>query len=259
MQNVYMRRRNKLSTDGINRFIDKTLVTNPSSIFYFTGIKINPYERVFALIIDNHSEETHLLIPNLEKGIVKDQNIKEITYDDSEDPMNYLLNILLPAKTIGVDMEYLTLGASNNLLKPTGVEQSFVSCELVDISKSIQMLRLCKDSEEISKITIATDYTCAIFAELKKYIKVGHSEKDIALEIIRQMWSYIGVSSDGLVLQVLSGLNSSNPHGYSGDTRIGKGDPVTIDFGVNYLHYWSDMTRTFFVGKPTQKMADIYN
>jgi Xaa-Pro aminopeptidase len=39
---------------------------------------------------------------------------------------------------------------------------------------------------------------------------------------------------------------------------IEKGDSVTIDVGVHYADYWSDLTRTFFVGDPDPQFKTIY-
>ena len=57
---------------------------------------------------------------------------------------------------------------------------------------------------------------------------------------------------------VVSGERSAMPHGIPSDKLICDGDPVTIDFGAVYNGYSSDMTRTFFVGTPSDKMAKIY-
>jgi peptidase M24 len=48
------------------------------------------------------------------------------------------------------------------------------------------------------------------------------------------------------------------PHGVASDKKIENGDVVTIDFGCIYNHYCSDMTRTFFVGKPDPRLENIY-
>ena len=56
---------------------------------------------------------------------------------------------------------------------------------------------------------------------------------------------------------VVSGTNSSRPHGVPGDNKITKGF-LTIDFGVKLDGWCSDTTRTLCVGKPDDEMKKIY-
>ena len=65
-----------------------------------------------------------------------------------------------------------------------------------------------------------------------------------------------GLSFDPIVV---SGPNSSMPHGVAGDRVIREGDFVTMDFGVLYQGYCSDTTRTVAVGYATEEMKKVYN
>ena len=57
---------------------------------------------------------------------------------------------------------------------------------------------------------------------------------------------------------VVSGPNTSMPHGVAGDRVIREGDFITLDFGAQYKGYCSDMTRTFAVGYATEEMKTVY-
>ena len=65
-----------------------------------------------------------------------------------------------------------------------------------------------------------------------------------------------GLSFDPIVV---SGPNTSLPHGVAGERKIQEGDFVTMDFGVLYGGYCSDMTRTVAVGYATEEMKKIYD
>ena len=58
---------------------------------------------------------------------------------------------------------------------------------------------------------------------------------------------------------MVSGPNTSLPHGVAGERVIQEGDFVTMDFGASYNGYCSDMTRTVAVGFATEEMKKIYN
>ena len=57
---------------------------------------------------------------------------------------------------------------------------------------------------------------------------------------------------------VVSGPNTSLPHGVAGERRIQPGDFVTMDFGASYMCYCADMTRTVAVGFATDEMKKVY-
>ena len=48
------------------------------------------------------------------------------------------------------------------------------------------------------------------------------------------------------------------PHGVASEKVIEQGDLITLDFGCYYQGYVSDMTRTFAVGDPGDKLKEIY-
>ena len=58
---------------------------------------------------------------------------------------------------------------------------------------------------------------------------------------------------------VVSGSNTSLPHGVAGERVIQEGDFITMDFGASYMGYCSDMTRTVAVGYATEEMQKVYN
>ena len=61
---------------------------------------------------------------------------------------------------------------------------------------------------------------------------------------------------------VAAGNDSVQPHGIPEndvDHVIKPGDVVVIDMGARYKGYVSDMTRTFFIGEPTELQKEVYN
>lgn len=65
-----------------------------------------------------------------------------------------------------------------------------------------------------------------------------------------------GVSFDFIVV---SGKNSSLPHGVPTDKKIEKGDFVTMDFGGIVGGYCSDMTRTVAIGNISDEQRLVYD
>ena len=68
-------------------------------------------------------------------------------------------------------------------------------------------------------------------------------------------------NSDGISFDpiVASGENSSKPHAVPTDRVIKENDIITIDMGCKIKGYCSDMTRTIFLGEPTDEQKYVYD
>jgi Xaa-Pro aminopeptidase len=121
----------------------------------------------------------------------------------------------------------------------------------------LENLRSVKNGEEIRRIKAAQAMTDETFSYILERIEVGRSEIDIMLDMefyMRRLGSE-GVSFDFIVV---SGQNSSLPHGVPTHKKIQKGDFVTMDFGAVVNGYRSDMTRTVAVGEVSSEQRNVY-
>ena len=89
------------------------------------------------------------------------------------------------------------------------------------------------------------------------FVKPGITEIEVANELDFYMRK-LGATEVSFDTIVASGVRSAMPHGVASDKIIEKGDMVTIDFGCYYKGYVSDLTRTFAVGDPGEKLKEIY-
>ena len=226
------------------------IITDNSNRFYFTGMHSSAGTVVILkdeayFIIDfryfEKAKETvnfakvllqNRLFEDL-KNIFKKHNIKEI---------------LLEPDTVTLN-EYESF--KNNL-------PEFKVLAKAEISKKIKSLRRIKSNEEIENIKKAQDITDKTFDYILNKIKSGVTEKEIALDMeffMRRLGSE-GVSFDFIVV---SGKNSSLPHGVPTDKPINPGDFITMDFGAVINGYRSDMTRTVALEYATDEMQKVYN
>ncbi|MBE6803508.1 MAG: aminopeptidase P family protein [Ruminococcaceae bacterium] len=122
----------------------------------------------------------------------------------------------------------------------------------------INTLRSVKTEIEVENIIKAQRIAEDAFNHILKYIKVGVTEKEIALELDFYMLRHGG---EGLSFETIavSGANSSMPHGVPSNKKIENGDFITMDFGTIINGYHSDMTRTVAVGFATDKMKNVYD
>lgn len=123
--------------------------------------------------------------------------------------------------------------------------------------KEILKLRSIKGENELQNIKCAQKLTDETFKYILERISVGKTEKEIMLDMeffIRKQGSE-GVSFEFIVV---SGKNSSLPHGVPTEKKIEKGDFITMDFGAVINGYRSDMTRTVAVGSVTDEQKKVY-
>ena len=119
-------------------------------------------------------------------------------------------------------------------------------------------LRSVKSKEELHSIREAQRLTDETFSYILEKIEAGRTERDVMLEMeffMRKLGSE-GVSFDFIVV---SGKNSSLPHGVPTDKLIERGDFLTMDFGAVVNGYHSDMTRTVAIGAVTEEQRVVYD
>ena len=136
--------------------------------------------------------------------------------------------------------------------------QKNLKAELVPFNKPIYDLRAVKEDWELDLMRKAQAIADKAFAEVLPRIHTGMTELELQAELIYCMYKNgaYGLSFDPIVV---SGPNTSMPHGVAGERVIQDGDFITMDFGVLYYGYCSDMTRTVAVGHVTEEMEKIYN
>lgn len=119
-------------------------------------------------------------------------------------------------------------------------------------------LRAVKSTEELDFMRQAQALTDDGFEYILDYIRQGKTEKAIALELEFYMRKR---GSDGIAFDfiVVSGENSSLPHGTPTDRILQNGDFITMDFGARYNGYCADMTRTVALGNVSDKQRLVYD
>lgn len=125
------------------------------------------------------------------------------------------------------------------------------------LTDALLQMRSIKTDEEIKSIKAAQQMTDETFSYILERIEAGRTETDVMLDMefyLRRLGSE-GTAFDFIVV---SGKNSSLPHGVPTNKPIQTGDFVTMDFGGVVNGYRSDMTRTVAVGCATPEQKKVY-
>ena len=163
-------------------------------------------------------------------------------------------------KKQGIDTLYLET-ATISVSQFKDIKETLENIEISSsdkFDKIIEEMRSIKTAAEVELIKKAQKLTDDTFDYILDRIKVGRSEKEVMLdmEFFMRSKGSEGVSFDFIVV---SGKNSSLPHGVPTDKLIENGDFLTMDFGAVVSGYHSDMTRTVAVGSVTDEQIKVYN
>ena len=136
-------------------------------------------------------------------------------------------------------------------------ERALPDAVLWETDGLVARLRAVKDAGEIDRMRAAQAITDAAFSHIVGFMRPGMTEREVQIELEDFM---IRHGAEGLAFSsiVATGANGASPHAIPGATRLEAGQCVVLDFGARALGYCSDMTRTVFLGTPSQNMRDAY-
>lgn len=252
MDSVYRARRDILLKHMAAKGLGKALITKPLSICYLTGVRVTPYERLYALVLDGVTKSCSFILPSLDYSLPLEAAIEKKSYQDEDDPVALLHELFGDIDSMGIEFDAFPYTLSSRL---AGVGNGL---RFKDMEPLLSGCRLLKSDEEVEALQIAASYSDEVYAAIAAEVKPGVSEKAVLSMVFQLIAEREGTLNNPYVIQVLGGPNTANPHGDAGDRRLQKGDPLTVDFGVCYAYYWSDCTRTFFAGLPHPLLEEIY-
>jgi len=125
------------------------------------------------------------------------------------------------------------------------------------IKDPVAELRQRKDAGEIMKLRTAIRRAEESFRALRGSLRAGMTEREVALRL-EWLMREKGARRAAFDIIVASGRNGAMPHASASSRRLRTGDLVTIDFGAEADGYFSDITRTVCIGKPTSRQREVH-
>lgn len=231
------------------RGLCQMLVVDPMSIYYMTGVYIEPFERFFGLLLRKNGD--HVLFLNHLFTIPDGVELKQVWYSDTDPVMDYVMEYIDKDSKLGVDKDIKA-----RFLLP--LIENHAAAGFENSSLAVDLTRGIKDEEEKEKMRIASKINDQAIARFHDLVKEGITEKEIAdqtLEIYKELGAE-GFSFDPIVS---FGANAADPHHMPDDTVLKPRDVILFDVGCIKDGYCSDMTRTFCYKEVTAKNKEIYD
>jgi Xaa-Pro dipeptidase len=242
---------------GENR-LDAIVLCGGTSTVYFTGIRWWVSERFFAIVIPAKGKPL-CVCPAFEADRANEQlklsplsDTEIVTWNEDENPYAVMGRTLrsrgLSSATIGVE-ERVQFVFSDEMATAMP-HYKFVSATPVAAG-----CRMIKSAHELQLMTLANHATLAVYEAVYKALRPGMTQNDASV-LVDKAYEKVGFRGEASV-QV--GKYSALPHGSMTPQVIGEGQIVMIDDGCTVEGYQSDITRTFVLGKPTDKMKKVFD
>eukprot|EP00002_Diphylleia_rotans_P005309 TRINITY_DN14430_c0_g1_i1.p1 TRINITY_DN14430_c0_g1~~TRINITY_DN14430_c0_g1_i1.p1 ORF type:complete len:427 (+),score=92.48 TRINITY_DN14430_c0_g1_i1:51-1331(+) len=228
-----------------------------ATLKYFTNATWKLSERPFLIVIPaDKNFPVSFVTPSFEEGKARKMLGPDAiihTWEEDESPYIAVKKVISSFASSGlvyVEFEtrfFIIDGLTKNLAPEYNVQNGF---ELV------RELRMVKSSAEIAILDCAERATKASISAVAGYVTLGMTEPELS-PIMHEALQAAGLTNTWTL--ILFGPNAAYPHGSGSSHPLVDGDLVLIDTGGELYGYQSDCSRTFAVGKITQKGRDIWN
>lgn len=232
-----------MKSEGLAQII----VSTPASVFYLTGAKVGPGERMLALVV--RDDGTMILHGNQLFALKGAVDVPLVEHDDTDDCVAVLAKDILPGK-LGIDRFW----ASQFTIR---LMQARPDVTPVLGSGPVDRARMKKGADEIEAMRAASRLNDQVILSTIEQLREGMTETEVG-ELYTAIAREKGAQGCSFPPLICFGANCAEPHHDSDTTVLKKGDPVIIDVGVKLGDYCADMTRTVFMGQPTDEMRKVY-
>jgi Xaa-Pro aminopeptidase len=255
--------------------LDLVIISNPKHIFYFTGFpsNLNMYltlmkgPRSTSFLAIKSDGRASLLIgaselynpwsgkrSNVEKSfdgdittyVDYDANERIVTYGDflSIEFGKWLKALTRETSLHNIGIEEWHLAEQYRFAISSSVEPA----KTAGLSRSILSMRRVKGKDEIENLRAATKMLDYAY----KFARQSAQPRKSELDVYREM-NYHAFERDGpfgwIIGDHVSGERSLEVGGWASQRILKRGDTLVLDLQAAHNNYWSDLCRTFVVGK----------
>ena len=239
--------------------LDAIVLMSGTSLNYFTGIRWWGGERLFALVLpakgaafyvcpafeEDRAREEIANAPDGERPDVR-------TWQEDESPYQRLAQGL---KERGIRSGKLGIEETVRFFFADGIAQAAPQVALVSATPVTAGCRMIKSAREIALMRLACQVTLSAYEAVYHALREGMTQQQVE-DLIAAAYGQLGFPGEA---SVEVGEYSAFPHGSSTPQIIREGSIVMIDDGCTVEGYQSDITRTFVLGKASDKMKTVFD
>ncbi len=238
--------------------LDALYLTGGTSMMYFTNVRWGGGERLFAVVIPVEGE-AFVVCPAFEEDRAREQlalgplkSADVLTWEEHESPYRRVAEGL---KARGIAGGKVGAEETVQFRFSDGVAQAAPALQVVSGTPVTAGCRGVKDAHEIELMTLANEATLTAYKAAYLAMDEGMTQQDFGrlVSLAHQRLGFQGGAS------VQTGEYSALPHGSITPQVIREGTIILIDGGCTVEGYDSDISRTFVLGAPTDKMKKVFD
>ncbi|SPF34604.1 Xaa-Pro aminopeptidase [Candidatus Sulfotelmatobacter kueseliae] len=249
-------RARKLMTENA---LDAIVLMEGTSLRYFTGIRWWGGERLFALVLPAKGAAFYVC-PAFEEGRAHEQIVNAPdgdhadvrTWQEDESPYQLVAQGL---KDRGMVSGRLGIEETMRFVFVDGIAKAVPQAALAGATPVTAGCRMIKSANEVALMRLASQVTLAVYEAVYLALREGMTQRDVSA-LIEKAYDRMGFPGGA---SVTVGEYSASPHGSTTPQVIREGSIVMIDDGCTVEGYQSDITRTFVLGKASDKMRQVFD
>jgi Xaa-Pro dipeptidase len=238
--------------------IDALMLTSGTSMVYFANVEWSGGERLFAVVIPAKGEP-FAVCPAFEEDRAREQlalgpftgTFDVRTWHEHESPYALVAQGL---RDRGIVSGRVGIEETAKFVFADGVAAAAPAVKFVSGTPITAGCRMVKDAHELALMRLASQVTLAAYKAAYESMREGMTQNDFGrlVSAAHERQGFSGGAS------VQTGEYSALPHGSIQPQVIREGTILLIDGGCKVEGYSSDISRTFVLGTPTQKMKDVF-
>jgi Xaa-Pro dipeptidase len=242
----------------IEQKIDAILLTGGTSMVYFTGMQWGNSERLTAAIIPARGD-AFIVTPKFEEERTLEQarlgplgaRTTVRTWEEHESPYTQVAEGL---RALGVSAGAIGLEETVKHVFAAGVAEAAPQVRIVSGTPVTAGCRIVKDAHELALMRHASAVTLTAYQAAFESLRDGMTQSDFVdlVELAHERLGYRGSAG------VQVGQYSALPHGSATPQVIREGSILLIDGGCKVEGYSSDISRTFVLGRATDRMKQVF-
>ena len=235
--------------------MDAVFMGGGTSLEYFTGIDWWVSERTTGMLLPRSGDPV-FITPAFERERTLQQitfGKKDVrTWQENESPYRLIAGVLAEwRKSTG------TLGIEEQLRSATqfGIARAAPHATLVSATPVTAGCRSIKSPAELALMQLANDATLAVYHAVWKALEPGMTQQRIS-DLVDAAYARQGLRGE---VSINVGAFTASPHGSPLPQHISEGTVIMLDDGCKVGGYQSDITRTFVLGKASDKMKRVFD
>ncbi len=239
--------------------IDALMLTGGTSLVYFTNIRWGGGERLFACVVPVKGEP-FFVCPAFEEDRAREQialgpfaggRADVRTWNEDESPYALVAQGL---KDRGIATGRVGVEENTKFVWSDGVAAAAPQLKVVSGTPITAGCRMIKDAHELELMRIACAATLKVYEAVYRSLQPGMTQNEVS-SLISAAYRRVGFAG---AASVQVGEYTALPHGSITPQTIRDGTIIMLDDGCSVEGYQSDITRTFVLGKATDKMNKVF-